>query len=45
MGKTAFHRIWLVMRLLTMAKVAFFSLEMDGEQLVQRVLCSRAQVK
>jgi replicative DNA helicase len=45
MGKTAF-----ALNLASNAainygkKVAFFSLEMDGEQLVQRVLCSRAHV-
>ena len=45
MGKTAFALTLAANAAINFGKkVAFFSLEMGGEQLVQRILCSRAQI-
>lgn len=45
MGKTAFALSLAANAAITHGrKVAFFSLEMGGEQLVQRILCSQAQI-
>lgn len=45
MGKTAFALSLLANSAITYSKsMAFFSLEMPGEQLLQRVLCSQAEV-
>lgn len=45
MGKTAFALSLLANSTITHSKrIAFFSLEMPGEQLLQRVLCSQAEI-